>query len=62
MIFHRELSSSGSDLQHLHLLVLSSYIENWRWYLKALSKEFDEIVHSANNLTGQNACTDIELG
>jgi hypothetical protein len=28
----------------LHLLAFSSYLENWRWYLKALSDEFEEIV------------------
>ena len=32
-----------SGLQ-LHPLVISSYLDNWRWYLKALSAEFEEIV------------------
>jgi hypothetical protein len=43
-VVHGELLSCSRDLQHLHLLVLSSYIENWRWYLKALNEEFTEIV------------------
>jgi hypothetical protein len=28
----------------LHSVVISSYIENLRWYLKALNEEFEEIV------------------
>jgi hypothetical protein len=37
----------SSGCARLHLLAWSSYIENWRWYLKALSDEFEEIVNDS---------------
>lgn len=35
---------NSKSIPQLHLLVVSSYIENARWYLKALSEEFEDIV------------------
>ncbi|EPE32292.1 Magnesium transport protein CorA, transmembrane region [Glarea lozoyensis ATCC 20868] len=42
--------TNSSGCAKLHLLALSSYIENWRWYLKALSDEFEEIADQALTL------------
>ena len=36
--------SNCKSVPQLHLLVISSYIENARWYLKSLSEEFEDIV------------------
>ncbi|CZR50160.1 uncharacterized protein PAC_00032 [Phialocephala subalpina] len=37
-------SSSRPQVWHLmHLLVLSTYLNNWRWYLRSLSEEFEKI-------------------
>jgi len=38
---HSDWYKSG---QQLHYLTLSSYIENWRWYLKFINEELDRIV------------------
>jgi hypothetical protein len=46
------LASSGCA--RMHLLAWSSYIENWRWYLKALSDEFEEIVKIPRRLSLKN--------
>jgi hypothetical protein len=38
----REISDQEWEL--MHLLVLSSYLGDWRWYLKSLSAEIERIV------------------
>lgn len=40
-------SSSTSDMpdpERLHLLVLSSFLDNWRWYLRYLGERFNDAV------------------
>ncbi len=36
--------NSSIDWHQLHLLVISSYINNWRWYLNDLSDDIGESV------------------
>lgn len=38
------LQDSYPDLQQLHLLVISSYIHNWRWYINDIGEEFEATV------------------
>jgi hypothetical protein len=38
------LKDSYPDLQQLHLMVISSYIHNWRWYLDDIGEEFEATV------------------
>ena len=33
-----------SDPEILHVMLISSYIENWRWYLSQLSEKFQDAV------------------
>lgn len=51
-IFQKRLESTISrrnapfplNMMNIHVLVVSSYITNWRWYLNSLNAEFEEIV------------------
>jgi len=46
LITERTQLEKDRYMQKLHLLSISSYIESSRWYLKALSEEFEDIVSS----------------
>lgn len=54
--------TSRQEWELTHLLVLSSYLGDWRWYLKSLSAEIEHIVSymlrclskPSNRLTGQH--------
>lgn len=39
-----ERKGSFDDWELTHILVLSSYFDDWRWYLKSLSAEVERIV------------------
>ena len=53
-VFHKRIMNGVSDVHkawqlfsrplNVHLLLLSCYIENWRWYLAQLSETFADAV------------------
>jgi hypothetical protein len=43
-IMQRNQTGGCKSALKLHTLVISSYLDDWRWYLKALNDEFEEIV------------------
>src|SRR4051794_14327484 len=43
--------------QFMHLLVLSTYLNNWRWYLRSLVADFEKIVSTPPSPTTTYANT-----
>ncbi|KAL1979978.1 hypothetical protein VTN96DRAFT_4843 [Rasamsonia emersonii] len=51
-------SSSTSDMpdpERLHLLVLSSFLDNWRWYLRYLGERFNDATDAAMTMQPDEA-------
>jgi hypothetical protein len=54
-VIRRDHSNWYKSGQQLHYLALSSYIDNWRWYLKFISEELDRIVCPRHELESHNS-------
>jgi hypothetical protein len=55
------IQETGLDPLHVHALIFSSYIDNWRWYIHSITRECGELVSIPKPSAESLASPDIKL-